>query len=404
MGGFACSSWYFLRFADPHNQERFAARDKIDLWLPVDLYTGGKEHSVMHLLYARFWVKVMYDAGLVGFTEPFHTLRHQGDMLALTLGRRPREGEGVNSEEEDETVVDWIILSPKEREPFTSDHPIWQKVKEWAGAKDREAIQASIEAEYGVIPRWTRMSKSKGNVVVPDDIADRYGADSLRIYEMFVAPFEDPVQWSEEGIYGSFRFLNRVWRWMMSVLPEYLPDWKESLASLGNCDTTRAIRRKVHQTNAKVAQDIEDFRFNTAIAALMELVNDLYAYRPVEGECARSADPVVLSEALENLVLMLAPFTPHLCDEVWERMGKSKTTYEAKWPDYDPIIAAQEEFTLVVQVNGKLRDRIQVPAGSDSETLKQIALASSKVQEMLNGKQIRNVIVVPGKLVNVVIG
>jgi leucyl-tRNA synthetase len=404
MGGFACSSWYFLRFADPHNQESFASREKIDFWLPVDLYTGGKEHSVMHLLYARFWVKVMYDAGLVGFTEPFHTLRHQGDMLALTLGRRPREGEGIASEEEDETVIDWIILSPKEREPYTSDHPIWQRVKEWASAKEREVIQGQIESEYGVVPRWTRMSKSKGNVVVPDEVADRYGADSLRVYEMFVAPFEDPVQWSEDGIYGSFRYVNRVWRWIMSVLPQYRSDWQEALPNLVNNDSTRNIRRKVHQTNAKVADDIENFRFNTAIAALMELVNDLYAYRPVDGEGALTADPVALSEALENLVLMLAPFTPHLSDEIWERMGKSGTTYHASWPDYDPSIAAQEEITLVVQVNGKLRDRIQVPANSDNETLKQIALASSKVQEMLNGKQIRNVIVVPGKLVNVVIG
>src|SRR5207249_659880 len=185
-----------------HNDREFASREKIDYWLPVDTYTGGAEHAVMHLLYARFWTKVMYDAGLVGFTEPFKTLRNQGSMLAYTPGRRPRGDEDVKNEEDDERVIDWIVLKPEERAAFPEDQIVW---------------------------RWARMSKSKGNVITPDAIAERFGADSLRLYEMFVVPFEENVQWTEDGINGAFRFLNRVWRWTASVLPEFDPNWRATL-------------------------------------------------------------------------------------------------------------------------------------------------------------------------------
>jgi leucyl-tRNA synthetase len=383
MGGFACSSWYFLRFTDPHNDRTFAAREKIDYWMPVDLYTGGAEHAVMHLLYARFWTKVMYDAGLVGFVEPFLKLRNQGSMLAYTPGRRPRAGESLSSEEEDERVIDWILLRPEERATFPEDQIVW---------------------------RWVRMSKSKGNVVTPDEVADKYGADSLRVYIMFVAPFEDNVQWSEEGINGAFRFVNRLWRWAVNALSFYRPDWREMLSRRTLTDAERRIRRKLHQTIRKIGEDIEELRFNTAVAALMELVNELYAYRPVdsmgspprrmEGEVGEEA---TISEALENLVLLTAPFAPHLADELWERMGKQGSTYHATWPTFDTAAAAEEEITLVVQVNGKVRDRLSVPAETSDEALKQMALASPKVVEMLNGRQVRNVIVVPRKLVNIVV-
>jgi leucyl-tRNA synthetase len=375
MGGAACSSWYFLRFADPHNDREFAARDKIDYWLPVDLYVGGAEHAAGHLLYARFWTKVLYDAGLVGFQEPFSTLRTQGQLLAWTPGRRPRANE--ESEGGEEQIVDWIVLKPEELETFPADQIVW---------------------------RWARMSKSKRNVITPDEIAEKFGADSLRVYEMFVVPFEENVQWTEEGINGAYRFLNRVWRWTVDVLPEYDPTWREHLAGIESGPAERKIRRKLHQTIRKVGEDIEEFHFNTAIAAMMELVNDLYAYRPVGDPASAAADPVILSEALESLVLLLAPFAPHVGDELWERLGKSGSTYHATWPTFDAAVAAEDEITLVIQVNGKLRDRVTVPAGSSGEELERHALASPRVQELLDGKQIRKVVVVPGKLVNVVIG
>jgi leucyl-tRNA synthetase len=372
MGGFACSSWYFLRYADPHNPDAFAAPDRVDYWLPVDMYTGGVEHAVMHLLYARFWTKVLYDAGLVGFAEPFKVLRNQGSMLAWTPGRKPRSGESAG-DEDGESVIDWIVLKPEERADYPEDQIVW---------------------------RWARMSKSKGNVVTPDDVCERYGADSLRVYEMFVAPFEDNVQWSEDGINGSFRFVNRVWRWMMSALKDYQPDWRAQINESG--DEAKKVRRKLHQTIRKVSEDIDGFRFNTAIAALMELVNELYAFRPVEA--ASSANPAATSEALESLVLLIAPFAPHLADEVWSRMGKQGSTYHAAWPTFDAAVAAEDEITIPVQVNGKLRDKLTVPSTTTDAELKQLALASEKVQEALDGKQVRNVIVVPRKLVNFVLG
>jgi leucyl-tRNA synthetase len=375
MGGAACSSWYFLRFADPHNDHEFAARDKVDYWLPVDLYVGGAEHAVMHLLYARFWTKVLHDAGSIGFQEPFRTLRNQGQLLAWTPGRRPQTGE--EGSEDEERIVDWILLKSEERETYPADQIVW---------------------------RWARMSKSRYNVITPDEIAERYGADSLRVYEMFVVPFEENVQWTEEGINGAFRFLSRVWRWTTSALPEYDPAWREHLPGIAMGPGERKIRRKLHQTIRKVGEDIEGFHFNTAIAALMELVNELYAYRTVSDGAASSADSAVVSEALETLVLLLAPFAPHLAEELWARLGKTGSTYHAAWPTFDAAVAAADEITLVVQVNGKLRDRLTLPADTPAEALQQHALASAKVQAALDGKQVRKVVVVPGKLVNIVVG
>jgi len=377
MGGYACSSWYFLRFADPHNEHAFADRQKLDYWLPVDLYTGGVEHARSHLLYARFFTKVLFDAGYVGFDEPFLTLRNQGSMLAWTPGRRPRAGETTAGEDDDDTVVDWIVLKPEERATFPEDQIIW---------------------------RWARMSKSKGNVVTPDDVCDRYGADSLRVYEMFVAPFEENVQWSEEGINGAFRFLNRVWRWCLAVMPAASKDWRARLAKGDAPHTLRALRRKIHQTIRTVTADLEGFRFNTAIAAIMELVNTLYATQPIEGGVVPDGElhAAVLGEALETLVLLIAPFAPHLADELWERMGMEGFTYRATWPTFDAAIAAEDEITVVVQVNGKVRDKLVVPAQTTDDTLRELALGSPRAQAFLAGKQIHNVIVVSGKLVNIV--
>jgi len=373
MGGYACSSWYFLRFADPGNEQAFASRQALDYWLPVDQYTGGIEHARSHLLYARFWTKVLYDEGLLGFEEPFLNLRNQGSLLALTPGRRPRPqeqgGDGADK------IVDWIVLKHDERDQLPPEQIVW---------------------------RWARMSKSKGNVVTPDEIIERYGADSLRVYEMFVAPFEDNVQWSEEGIHGSHRFLARAWRWLQAALPRYRGGWRRELPTAPDA-AAKAVRRKLHQTVQKVGAQIESFQFNTALAAIMELLNDAYAYAPIEREALPDGlDPAVVSELAETLVLLLAPFAPHLGEEVWQQLGHADSIYRASWPGFDPQVAARESVPVMVQINGKIRDKLAVPLDSGEEEVKAAALASAKTQQALAGKQVVKMIFVANKMLSIV--
>jgi len=371
MGGYACSSWYFLRFADPDNDAAFAAREALDYWLPVDLYTGGIEHARSHLLYARFWTKVLFDEGLLGFEEPFRILRNQGSLLAMTPGRRPQEQDGEDSEK----IVDWIVLKHDEREQVPADQVVW---------------------------RWARMSKSKGNVVTPDDMTERYGADSLRVYEMFVAPFEDDVHWSEEGIQGSHRFVSRVWRWLQAAQPLYRRDWRGSLSAEPSPEERR-VRRKLHQTVQKVGGQVETFQFNTAVAALMELLNEIYASVPPEREAlAAGADPAVVSELAETLTLLMAPFAPHLAEEVWQQLGNADSVYRAPWPAFDPAVAAAEAVNVMVQVNGKIKDKVTVALDCDEETVKAAALGSEKIRQLLDGRQVVKMIFVKNKMLSIV--
>jgi len=371
MAGFACSSWYFLRFADPHDDSAPFSREAVDYWLPVDTYVGGAEHAVMHLLYARFWNKVLFDAGMLGFDEPFTRLRNQGMMLAWTPGRKPSAGE-EGEDEAEEKIEDWKAVKPEDLARFDPS-----------------------EISY----RWAKMSKSAGNVVTPDEAAERFGADSLRVYEMFVAPFEETVQWSEEGIRGSSKFLGRVYRLVAQFADGWTPGWRASVGEAAGKD--RDLRRKTHQTLLRVADDLENFRFNTAVAGLMEWVNTAYEVANALPPGTRSA---ALDEAVEYLVLALAPFAPHLADELWtEGLGQSGFLYRHPWPQADPEVAKKDEITLVVQVNGKVRDKLTAPADADQDALQALALASPKVAEALNGSAPKKVIVVPGKLVNVVL-
>lgn len=371
MGGFACSSWYFLRFADPHNKKEAFSRDAVNYWLPVDMYVGGAEHAVMHLLYARFWTKVLHDAGLVGFTEPFTRLRNQGMMLAWTPGTMVT-GSDQSGDESDEVITDWKAIKPEDMEKHANDD---------------------------IVYRWAKMSKSAGNVVTPDEAAEKYGADALRVYEMFVAPFEETVQWKDEGIFGASRFLGRVYRLASSVSESWTGDWQARIEP--DNPKEKALRRKTHQSIIKIADDLEGFRFNTAVAAMMEWVNLMYETFNVLNPGQRSA---ALDEAVECLIQVLSPFAPHMADELWQvGFGHSDFLYKHSWPAADTEIAKNEEITLVVQVNGKVRDKLTAPADADTETLKAMALASDRVSEFTDGKTIRNVIVVPGRLVNIVV-
>ncbi len=374
MGGYACSSWYFLRFADPDNAAAFASRQALDYWLPVDQYTGGIEHARSHLLYARFWTKVLFDEGRVGFDEPFLNLRNQGSLLALTPGRRPRPQE--QAAEGEDKIVDWIVLRHDERDQVPPEQVVW---------------------------RWARMSKSKGNVVTPDEMIGRYGADSLRVYEMFVAPFEDNVQWSEEGIQGSHRFVARAWRWLQAAVPRFRRDWRERLAG-ERAPGEKEVRRKLHQTVQKVGAQIETFQFNTALAAVMELLNAVTAYAPLEREALPAAcDDAVISELAETLVLLLAPFAPHLGEEVWRQLGHEDTVYRAPWPACDAAAAAAESVNVMVQVNGRIRDKVVVPLDCGEEQVKAAALASPKTAQALAGKEVVKMIFVRNKMLSIVV-
>ena len=396
MGGFACSSWYFLRFADPHNPDAPFTREMADYWLPVDLYVGGAEHAVMHLLYARFWTKVMHDAGLINFDEPFNRLRNQGMLLAYTAGRAVHnEDDGNTVDDADAPIEDWKVLKPEEK-------------------------QTIPESDW--IYRWVKMSKSMGNVVTPDEMAHKYGADSLRLYGLFVAPFEETVQWTDSGIQNANKYLNRVWRLWTELRPHYYADWQADIADYqkqadAKPDETgdqnplvlgedeRRLRRKLHQTMRKVGEDIESFRFNTCIAAFMEFTNELSAFRNALGNSDPSpAQAALISEVLETLPLLFAPIAPHLADELWERLGKTGFTFRQSWPLFDPSAAAEEAITIVLQVNGKVRDRLLLPPDTDAGEIERLALANEKVAAELTGKQVRKVITVPGKLVNIVIG
>ncbi len=326
MDTFIDSSWYFLRYCSPHEDSLPFAKDAVDYWMPVDQYIGGIEHAVLHLLYSRFFTKVLYDMGMVSVVEPFVNLLTQGMVIK-------------------------------------------------DGAK---------------------MSKSKGNVVDPGKIIGRYGADTARLFILFASPPEKELEWSDRGVEGSYRFLNRVWR--------LVEDNKKLLANTGTVSqdglgsSERDMRSMTHRTVKRVTEDIARFNFNTAISAIMELVNALYKYNE-----NANRNPGVMKEAVDNLVLMLAPFAPHITEELWHELGNAESVHMVAWPKYDPELAKSEEVTLVVQVNGKVRDKITVPADIAEDEMKKTALESEKVLAHVSDKEVKNIFIVPGKLVNIVV-
>ncbi len=328
MDTFVCSSWYFLRFADAHNESLPFAKEKADYWMPVDQYIGGVEHAILHWMYARFFQMVMSDLGLVTVDEPFENLLTQGMVLK----------DGI------------------------------------------------------------KMSKSKGNVVDPDHIIDEYGSDTARIFILFASPPEKDLEWSDEGVEGAYRFLNRVWR-LVNAYADQLGE-ADKLDPGRLTKKERDLWRTVNLTIKKVTEDVEErFNFNTAISSIMELTNALYLYK----EGAEEVNGGLLTEALEKLLLLLAPFAPHITEELWSRLGRSESIHLQDWPDYDEAALQVEEITIVIQVNGRVRDRLVVPVDMAEDELKQRALALPRVQEFVDGKKVVKMILVPGKLVNIVV-
>jgi leucyl-tRNA synthetase len=325
---FVESSWYFERYASPDYDQGPFDPEAVKYWLPVDQYVGGIEHAVLHLLYSRFYTKVLRDLGLVKIDEPFVNLLTQGMVIK-------------------------------------------------DGAK---------------------MSKSKGNVVDPEELINKYGADTARLFSLFASPPERDLEWSDEGVEGSYRFINRVWR----LVQKYAPKLK--VVAEGNIPAVldppdRDLRRKLHQSIKKVTEDIGDrLHFNTAISTVMELVNTLYLYKPQS-----PVSLVVLKEALRGLLLLLAPFTPHVAEDLWQQLGYEPSICAQPLPEYDPELIKEEQVLVVIQVNGKLRGRIEVPASLSNEEIKQRALGEERIQPYIAGKEIKKVIEVPKKLINIVV-
>ncbi len=319
---FMCSSWYFLRYADPHNDQQAWSEAAMERWLPVDQYIGGAEHAVMHLLYARFFIKALRDMGYLHFDEPFTRLYHQGTVLG---------------------------------------------------------------------PDGQKMSKSRGNVVAPDDVVEKYGADTVRAYLMFMGPFDAGGSFIAENLEGVWRFMNRFWSLVNDA-------WIMNSPAANTSSESQNIERLRHKTIKRVTEEYSNFRFNTALAALMECNNALIKqqHEPV----ARSA---AFRDTLELMMQLLAPLAPHISEELWHMTGHSGTIHQSSWPAYDEAMTRDETFTLVVQVNGKVRERIEVSSDITESQARQVALTNPRVASFIGENTVQKVIYVPGKLINIVV-
>ncbi|MCX5870133.1 MAG: leucine--tRNA ligase [Deltaproteobacteria bacterium] len=332
MDTFVESSWYFARYTSPRNTQSPIDRAKAAHWLPVDQYIGGVEHAILHLLYSRFFTKVLRDLGYLDIDEPFTNLLTQGMVIK-------------------------------------------------DGAK---------------------MSKSKGNVVDPNDLIHEYGADTVRLFSLFAAPPEKDLEWNAKGVEGAFRFLNRIYRYVMGH-KELLTQSDKKIEL--RCEADQALHRKTHQTIHRVTLNIENnFHFNTAISGIMELFNTLTTLAPMEGDRPQNKlTPAVVHEAVQAILLLLSPMVPHFCAELWQQLGKTHPIDQEQWPTFDIEAAKEEELTVVVQVNGKVRSRLQVPADIDDEVIKEMALNDRNVQKIILSQPVKKIIIVQKKLVNIVL-
>jgi leucyl-tRNA synthetase len=347
MPQWAGSCWYFLRFLDPQNTEQPWRKELADYWMPVDLYIGGAEHAVLHLLYSRFWYKVFFDLGLVSQKEPFFKLFNQG----MIVGTAYKTGAGA------------VVKT--------------ESVK-WEGGKPYHP-----ETGEELLISQAKMSKSLGNVVNPDRVVDDYGADSLRLYEMFMGPLADGKVWDTHGINGVHRFLKRSWNLVTGG------EEQGARKDFGGA-AEPALDKALHRCLKQVGDDLDGLRFNTAIAAMMTFMNE------AEGK------PLTRGQA-EVFTLMLAPFAPHIAEELWQRLGQAKTLAWEPWPNVNPALLKDDTLELPVQINGKLRSKIRVAANAGQAELQAAAMADEKVRECLDGKAPKKLIVVPGKMVSIVV-
>jgi len=388
MPQWAGSCWYYLRFIDPANDREPWSREAADYWMPVDLYVGGAEHAVLHLLYARFWHKVFYDLGLVKCKEPFQKLVNQGMILGISY-RYYDDNPGDDPEAQVELHASSEVTIERDK-ALSPDTGVELKARwvspadvRFEGGKPLHPDDEDLVLEEVV----EKMSKSRGNVVNPDDVVRDLGADALRLYEMFIGPLEKAAPWSTEGIQGVSRFLQRSWRLIMEPDPSGECD---RLRELAPGDGTPEQARLTAQTCAGVTEDLEAMRFNTAISKLMTFVRDIAQDAPLPKNAARS------------FVLLLSPMAPHIAEELWQQLGNLESLAYEPWPEADASLLVQEQITLAVQVNGKRRDEIRVPVDSSEENIREIALELESVRKHLAGREPKKVIVVPGRLVNIV--
>jgi len=430
MPQWAGSCWYYLRFLDPKNDHALVDPEVEKAWMPVDLYVGGAEHAVLHLLYARFWHKVLYDRGYVSTPEPFQKLVNQGMILGepeltgyLRCGFRlisPEEVDATNSAapvlhssrqpvvqvrvaQQDNVVTGFVLpeefVSAAEVTTVIADNQE-KTVRKGTGEPVTPAglVESQVRKQEGAVvlcakpsvrveSRAYKMSKSRGNVVNPDEVVERFGADSLRLYEMFMGPLEAVKPWSMDGVSGVRGFLDRVWR---MIIDDRAKD-VELHPAVRDVQPTAAQNRMLHRTIKAVTEDIQQMSFNTAIARMMEFTNFFLKEDP---------RPRL---AMESFVLLLSPFAPHIAEELWQALGHQETVSQQRWPAWDEALIKEETIEVPVQVNGKLRAVVQVPAGSDNDALEAAARANPKIADHLAGKTLVKKIVVPGRLINFVV-
>ncbi|MEC7525642.1 MAG: leucine--tRNA ligase [Myxococcota bacterium] len=372
MPQWAGSCWYYLRFTDPNNDEAGWSEEAAKRWLPVDLYVGGAEHAVLHLLYARFWHKVLFDEGKLPVKEPFQKLVHQGMILGEIEYTAYRKAGELVSAQHVKALDAGVMVDARDDAEVTPE-----KVDPAKAVKKGQAFVLEGHPDVQLDARAHKMSKARGNVVNPDDIVQQFGADSLRLYEMFMGPLEATKPWNTESIQGVRRFLDRLFKVATGAITEDAPDEK--------------ILRLTHKTIQKVTQDIDAMRFNTAISAMMVLNNELNGL---------DAAP---RESVEALVQLVHPFAPHLAEELWERLGKAPSIQSAPWPTFDPKLVVDDVVQVPVQVNGKVRGRIEVAKDADEATAIAAAEANEDVAAQLEGKTVVKRIWVPGRILNLIV-
>ena len=382
MPQWAGSCWYYLRFIDPGNEERFIDPELEKEWMPVDLYVGGAEHAVLHLLYARFWHKVLYDRGHLTHPEPFNRLVNQGMILG--------EMEFTAYRGSDEKwVSSALITENEEHKPILkSDGSLVHAVKLEPDQTEKMGSHFVLKSDNSirVHSRAYKMSKARGNVVNPDEIVIDFGADSLRLYEMFMGPLEQQKPWSTDGVSGVKNFLDRVWRMIVDEAAEELT----LNAAVGDYEPTEEQNKVLHKTIKAVTKDLEELSFNTAIARMMEFVNFF---------TKQSQRP---KSVMSQFILVLAPLAPHIAEELWQLLGHEDTLAYESWPAYDDAFAEDSTIEIPIQILGKVRSKIHVPRGTAKDELEKAALADAKIAELISGKQVRKVIVVPDRMVNIV--
>ncbi|WP_165856534.1 leucine--tRNA ligase [Marinobacter sp. JSM 1782161] len=364
------SSWYYARFACPNYEEGMLNPDAANYWLPVDQYIGGIEHAILHLLYARFFHKLLRDVGLVNSDEPFKRLLCQGMVLAETYFRDDANG-----------GKEWISPADVEIERNDKGQVVTARLK-----SDGESVESG---------GMSKMSKSKNNGIDPQAIIDEFGADTVRLFMMFAAPPEQSLEWSDSGVEGAHRFIKRLWR----MVSEHVASGNAPAVDADNLnDAQRDVRRKTHETIAKVSDDVSRrLTFNTAIAAVMEMLNEVGKL-----DAQTEADRAVVQEALETAVLLLSPIVPHVCHTLWEKLGHEEAVVDARWPEAEKSAMVRSSIQMVLQVNGKVRAKVDVPADIAKDEVEKLALEDENVLRFTEGKTVRKVIVVPGKLVNIV--